>query len=1512
MKQKAMSLAICVFFILFLILHILVNTQIAALTPSAAVITDGNEAISSISLNETDHQTVRVSCTENGDYTYQWQIQTREQVWADITGQTAETLELSYALTKSVLDDGMGTYIRCAVTDDDETMYSDPVGVNIIRSVWKQSAVRAAVPMTADLMTVQPRAALEYVTITVNYLDAVTKEQIFSPYTATIESGTDFIGQNIISPTFWGYAPFYHAADPDSDDVEAANDSALTIQMNHSQVTSNIVYNIYYKAIDVPYAVKYYFQNIYDDQYTENVGFYKQDYAKTGTIIDDELLKEGVDATGFTKLYHYPESVAADGSTVFECYYDRNYYLLKFDMTGGYGVDPLYARYDTPFAVNIPVRYGYVFSGWDKLDQFGNGDGLPDPMPSRIPAENQSYRALWTTEETTYTAVYWLQNPDDDGYSYWGSETLNAVSASTVSGSDRAGALNLPDQRYTQFERADQNVVVNGDGSTVVNVYYKRKEYTMKFYYAKERSAGDYWIAGGSTWMFADYNATNAEIDKMLDYVTHSTDSNNRWGQVTGVPTLNAKGQSLIDSNVYQTGTTVTQNGNTYYYISFTARYGENIGEIWPLDVFNSIETSFEHFGRRAYFSAWNVEHHSYYSKHNTNKTLKGNYLRLDSQLLYDPQYADSTTVCFLGFWENGTTVVSWNLPNQLLYRVHLPVLEGENWDSVYQNVKYRLFAEYDTCDNNSNTNPNEQTATAVEGFTYQKRAAYTNGTVKGEDGYDRNSYIVDFYYTRNNYRLRFTNYDAELTAKAATVPFDQPLSAYCFEPEYPKNLEKNAYRFDGWYTSPGCYDGTEMNWDSATMPASNLMLYAKWTPVDHHVRFFKTYAAMQEYQNSASPESTLESLRQRGLYLDEKKIVHGSYVGSVENPDALVEHDKAYDFAGWFYLDNGEKKAYTPLDMPVTEDMNIFADWGSNSPQPYTIHYVLDKKETDSARIALLDLASGGTPQDNVRYTITADGAEYGYVWLDGGYHICVAGDTQGFGYQGSTRTFRPKAGDPYNQLYTEYNSGYFPTISSHSITLRYEEKIDQAVHNVFTFTYVYTKDIQYRVRYLDKNNGAELVATEEKMTADAVVTERFQPVTNYIPDAFYKRLVLAVVEDPDHPGEYIGSDDNEVIFYYMPNTQSSFYAVHFMLQKPGTPGTNYAIDGSGDYEESDSMIEGIGDTGSVVEISPLAFSGFTVVEDPAYIRIDQQRNTTSASNGVFQMQIAQSGSELYIFYTREKFDYRVYYLKYGTDISNLSAFDRKDESKGVLADVKTVNDKDYGLSVAETALLIDGYHCVSAKQQSIVIGHDSQKNHIIFYYSPLQYTVEYRIAGAAGGMLSRTGETIYGEGFLEGSKATAYTGYLFGGWYLDEACTQPVESNGGILIPEKQNLVPQPDINVFYAKFIPQYGSITIQRQRAEDEGNGDQVFVYRLTNLTTGQSVDVTIVGNGSVTVNDLLYGNYSVEQLNDWSWRYEDQAQTISLNQENAEVTFKTKTSMKKWLSGNSETIINRKG
>ena len=68
----------------------------------------------------------------------------------------------------------------------------------------------------------------------------------------------------------------------------------------------------------------------------------------------------------YSLLYDDTVRIAADGSTVIDIKYDRRYYLLNFDLDGGYGVEPIYARFGAPVSVGTPAKAGYIFAGWDK------------------------------------------------------------------------------------------------------------------------------------------------------------------------------------------------------------------------------------------------------------------------------------------------------------------------------------------------------------------------------------------------------------------------------------------------------------------------------------------------------------------------------------------------------------------------------------------------------------------------------------------------------------------------------------------------------------------------------------------------------------------------------------------------------------------------------------------------------------------------------------------------------------------------------------------------------------------------------------------------------------------------------------------------------------------------------------------------------------------------------------------------------------------------------------------
>lgn len=1540
----------------------------------AVTVTVNGAKTAQVTLPQSGRVTMEAA-SETGDTDYQWQI-LLDGAWVSIYDATAATLTLTYAMVSPALEKG-SAMVRCAVGGESA---SDPVKVTVAYDVEADSAAlnrqRDELTQETSAAAAAPRrtqrrasrsSAPEYINVTVNYLDAVTRLPIYTGFSATIKGGEAY-SQKVLSPTYLGYAPYWNPADPATADPGAATESAqslaLTVGTDYTGETYTV--NVYYKAIAVPYAVRYYFQNIHDDMYTENVDYYRQDRALTGTIIANEALGLDEEQTrGFTKLYHYPEAVAADGSTVFECYYDRNYYQVKLDANGGYGSEHIYARFGTPFVATVPTRHGYRFAGWDKLDENGKGDGKADALPSTVPAENASYIALWESTDTTFTAVYWLKNAAGTEYDYMGSQKRPAVAGEVVSGdaswltadsnicglTEDAGHTHnegcKPELfRHSEYEKADENVTIEGDGSTTVNIYYTRKSYTLRFYYGhawNDSGTPRYYVVGGSTYNFGNKDEKGHPCPDADSYndMTLLEKVKGEWGEVQ-VPDGEDMSSLISEEHkaAYTLGTlpedgSYNSNQHKYYYLEFTAPYGADISALWPSEVFNKVPLTDaekathtsnggsghldnDGWGNYAYFAGWNGEFNIKYTQDHSNSTIKCYYPLLDDTLLYDESristYGDPGRVSFLAFFDNGANV-RWSIPRQWIYKLYVEVLPGHEEDEGVAAREVdgvtRYYMLYDTVfANDDNTTIKEQTAPPLPGFTCMRDK--TGGSEPGTneplaDG--RESYTANFYYNRNSYTLTAHNYDQIIPYN--DVLYQDSLDRRMYDlllMPYPETLEKGAYTQGGWYTSPGCFPGSEYV-PGSTMPEHDISLYAKWEPVTYTVRLFKNRNDMETYQDTGDET----------LVLDKKTVNHGLVLDEIDDPtDDWSGH--GYSFNGWFYLKNGKKTAFTPADTAVKDNLLVYADWGSHKAQPYLIHYVL-KETADAEWRALLDDASLFSPEDGKAYTVTnGSGESRTYIYYageGGGYHRQIAGDTRGYANQGSTRTFYPKAGDPYNQMYSGFNSGYYPTLASHSITMGEEPNVAAPTVNVFTFYYVHAATVSYKVEYRYHDTG-ELIVSEstgtgfvEKETSKAVVTERFAVVKDCVPDAFYKRLVLAVVEDAN--GDYVGSPDNVVTFYYTKDDKNAFCAVHYMLQNIDAVSDEPSLQPDGtyaNYTESTVYTEGIGEIGATLSITPQTFGGFTM-RSTASVRWGDNSATVQVNAGAFSLTVQKEGTELYVFYTRNTQSYVVRYLRYGSDPHSTQP--------GDVLHAPVSGTGKYGAVVTAAAESIDGYHCVSTVSQSIVLRPDDRQNEIIFYYEPLQYTVEYRVWAYNGGTLDNTLEVVEGNNAFRGSVPTAKSGYTFDGWYQDAACTIPVGEKGtvddatGKLTPERSELLPAPQTNVFYARFKAVYGNVTITREATEDESNGVGTYVYRLTSKDNPACVvEVTVPAGGSTTVYDLPCGSYKVEQVNSWSWRYSDSVQTVEIEQDQTKtVKFDGAAVKKKWLTGSSDAVVNRR-
>lgn len=292
-------------------------------------------------------------------------------------------------------------------------------------------------------------------TVVINYVFQGGKQAAPS-WTATLAEGSNLI-QTVTSPTVVGYTP-----NPASIDVAVSN------------ITENKNYTVTYYPANVGFTVNHYLQNVADNNYTldktEHVGGY------TESEVGGDLAKA---YPGFAALlYNTKAKVAADGSTVVEIYYDRNYYMMSFNLDGGYGVEPIYARFGAALEVGTPTKPGYTFSGWE-----------PE-VPATVPAENTNYKAKWTPDETAkVTVVVWGENADDENYSYIKSVETTAPVGSTLTAIPSGTNLNMGTKLW-ELKRVEQTTVA-ADGSSVLNVYYDRKEFTLTFKYDYRSVVGD-------------------------------------------------------------------------------------------------------------------------------------------------------------------------------------------------------------------------------------------------------------------------------------------------------------------------------------------------------------------------------------------------------------------------------------------------------------------------------------------------------------------------------------------------------------------------------------------------------------------------------------------------------------------------------------------------------------------------------------------------------------------------------------------------------------------------------------------------------------------------------------------------------------------------------------------------------------------------------------------------------------------------------------------------------------
>lgn len=338
-----------------------------------------------------------------------------------------------------------------------------------------------------------------------------------------------------------------------------------------------------------------------------------------------------------------------------------------------------------------------------------------------------------------------------------------------------------------------------------------------------------------------------------------------------------------------------------------------------------------------------------------------------------------------------------------------------------------------------------------------------TNYTVTDEDRYQFEGYTFDhgtangdncngakFYYKRNSYALEFYSANTNIPDKTVNPKFQETLGRYYYRP-----VEKPDTVFVGWYLNPEC-TGEEYDISAHTMPANNIALYAKWVNGLYTVRTYTddTLGTPYTYEGYSGVQGNIEKYTLATAPTDPKK-------------DGCV-------FVRWFYKDGEAEKPFL-FTMPITRDYDLYPKFDDQVSIEYTVHYY----------------KTGTTDK--------------------------VADDKVNTVKIGTTVTEKAKMGTELNLLSGEMQKKYYPAKTSTS-------EVIKLVGQEIIFYYTEAASVKYTVYYQDAN-GKNLKDPVTKTTEYSTVTEPYLQIDGYAPHQF--SITKDMSADPKQ---------NKIVFIYYP----------------------------------------------------------------------------------------------------------------------------------------------------------------------------------------------------------------------------------------------------------------------------------------------------------------------------------------------------------------------------------------
>ena len=627
----------------------------------------------------------------------------------------------------------------------------------------------------------------------------------------------------------------------------------------------------------------------------------------------------------------------------------------------------------------VPARTGYTFNGWWTGTNTGvrvsNNDGTLDTSANLsgwdgyikngnlMLTANTTLYGRWEAAPTKYTVVMWQQKSTDAAnlaeadktYDFVASYTNYAMSATSVSVPATykgwGGQKKSADEDYTgfHFDRCDGETVINGDGTTILNVYYDRDVYTMAFF-STDSTVRIYY--SGNNYASLGSRVTSTSTINTLEGLGSSSKKTISGYQVAksgssyyiriGTSWYAISGNRA--SNVYSASS--IEMPELVHYV--TALAGSSVKDVFPIEGYDG-------------------------------KTWKGDTYY--TQRLASFELMPDTDIKF-------TPGESQNKSGVLYYWVEV--------DSSYEGEKTthdgKYYTLYKTINHDYNFLTKNEDFHDLAGYVQSSTDATWNSN--GQTSSLSNNNVHNFYYDRVGYKIEFKDSYTQNVLKDVGVKYSEGIAGHV--PANPEST-RSGYSFTGWYTDDACStrvffkdDASYRNYTKnkvliEQMPTHNLQIYAGWEAVWYLITidpnggelapgdslwFWKNYGYTEIHEYTTATRSFEENVNGTYFYALPDRSYYGlgdqwedredanidpEFAALISNRRALYTTDQsapgirdvnkryakvqnAYRYAGWYEVKSDGSEELYAFGSPVQHNLHLRLHWKHLGT--YRLHY--------------------------------------------------------------------------------------------------------------------------------------------------------------------------------------------------------------------------------------------------------------------------------------------------------------------------------------------------------------------------------------------------------------------------------------------------------------------------------------------------------------------------------------------------------------------------------------------